>query len=202
MDILFLCSNMVIWSLRQNMGTSFYIQIWLATYCQAWTRPIVRRLSHFSKKKIKCSFTCRRRSICMSHQFFLKDMSCSQRPSYFDQFVATRTKSVSEMFPFLAKKANEATVLPLLIFTNLFHQRFPKHCFLELMLEITTAILYCHQGMCWQLQNSSWQSIPTFYKVYEMSQLHLIKKSRNSKIAIECNHCNIATFWVPWHTWW
>ena len=58
---------------------------------------------------------------------FPKDMSRSQRPSNFDQFLATRTKPVSEMFSFLAKKANEATVLPFLIFTNLFHQRFPKH---------------------------------------------------------------------------
>jgi hypothetical protein len=58
---------------------------------------------------------------------FPKDMSRSQRPSYFNQFLATQTKPVSEMFSFLAKKANKATVLPLLIFTNLFHQRFPKH---------------------------------------------------------------------------
>ncbi len=40
------------------------------------------------------------------------------------------------MFSFLAKKANKATVLPLLIFTNLFHQSFPLHCFLESMLEL------------------------------------------------------------------
>jgi hypothetical protein len=67
---------------------------------------------------------------------FPKDMSHSQRPSYFDQFVATGTKLVLEMFSFLAKKANKATVLPLLIFTNLFHQRLPKHRFHELMLEL------------------------------------------------------------------
>jgi hypothetical protein len=67
---------------------------------------------------------------------FPKDMSRSQRPSYFDQFVATRTKPVSEMFSFLAKNANEAKILPLSIFTNLFHQRFPKHLFLESMLEL------------------------------------------------------------------
>jgi hypothetical protein len=72
----------------------------------------------------------------MPHQFFPKEMSHSQRPSYFDQFVATRTKPVSKMFSFLAKKANKATVLPLSIFTNLFHQRFPKHQFLELTLEL------------------------------------------------------------------
>jgi hypothetical protein len=67
---------------------------------------------------------------------FSKDMSCLQRPSYFDQFLATQTKLVSEMSSFLAKKANEATVLPLSILTNLSHQRFPKHRFLELMLEL------------------------------------------------------------------
>jgi hypothetical protein len=63
-------------------------------------------------------------------------MTRSQRPSYFDQFLATRTKLVSEMLSFLAKKANKATVLPFLIFTSLFHQRFPKHRFLESTLEL------------------------------------------------------------------
>jgi hypothetical protein len=75
---------------------------------------------------------------------FPKDMSHSQRSSYFDQFVATRTKPVSEMLSFLAKKANKATVLELLIFTNLFHQRFSKHPFLESMLELLQPFLYCH----------------------------------------------------------
>jgi hypothetical protein len=67
---------------------------------------------------------------------FPKDMSCSQRPSHFDQFVATRIKLVSEMFSFLAKNANKATILLMLIFTNLFHQTFPKHCFLKSKLEL------------------------------------------------------------------
>jgi hypothetical protein len=58
---------------------------------------------------------------------FTMNMSHSQRHSYFDQFLVTRTKPVSEMLSFLAKKANKATVPPFLIFTNLFHQRFPKH---------------------------------------------------------------------------
>ncbi len=52
---------------------------------------------------------------------FPKDMSRSQRPTYFNQFLATRTKLVSEMLSFLANKANVATVLPFLMFTNLFH---------------------------------------------------------------------------------
>jgi hypothetical protein len=38
---------------------------------------------------------------------FPKDMSCSQRPSYFDQFVAAQAKPLSEMFSFLAKMANK-----------------------------------------------------------------------------------------------
>ncbi len=67
---------------------------------------------------------------------FPKDMSSSQRPSYFDQFLETRTKPVSEMFSFFAKNANKATVLPFSMFTNLFHQRFPKHRFLESTLEL------------------------------------------------------------------
>ncbi len=78
---------------------------------------------------------------------FPKNMSRLQRPSYFDQFLATRTKPVSEMLSFLAKKANKVTVLPFLIFTISFHQRFPKHQFLELMLELLqqfyTAIKEC-----------------------------------------------------------
>jgi hypothetical protein len=49
---------------------------------------------------------------------FPKDMSRSQRHSYFNQFLSTRTKPVSEMFSSLAIKAKEATVLPFLIFTN------------------------------------------------------------------------------------
>ncbi len=40
------------------------------------------------------------------------------------------------MLSFLAKKANEATVLPFSIFTNLFHQRFPKHWFLKSTLKL------------------------------------------------------------------
>jgi hypothetical protein len=67
---------------------------------------------------------------------FPKDMSRSQRPSYFDQFLAKQTKPVSEMFSFLAKKAKKATVLPFSIFTNLFHQRFPKRQFHESTLEL------------------------------------------------------------------
>jgi hypothetical protein len=58
---------------------------------------------------------------------FPKDMSRSQRPSYFDQFVATRTKPVSEMFSFLAKRPTKQLFSHFLIFMNLFHQRSPKH---------------------------------------------------------------------------
>ncbi len=126
--------------------------------------------------------------------FFPKDMSRSQRPSSFDQFVATRTKPVSEMFSFLAKKAKKTTVLPLWIFTNLFHQSFPKHCFLESMLELLQQFYIAIKECVDNYKNVSRQPIPTFYKMYEMSQLCLIKKSGNSRIAIESANCKIATF--------
>jgi hypothetical protein len=68
---------------------------------------------------------------------FPKDMSRSQRPSYFDQFLATRTKPVPEMFSFSAKKGQRSNCSPIfLIFMNLFHQKFPKHQFLESTLEL------------------------------------------------------------------
>jgi hypothetical protein len=130
---------------------------------------------------------------------FPKDMSRSHRPSYFDQFVATQTKPVSEIFSFLAKKANTATVLPLLIFTNLFHQRFPKHQFLELMLELLPQFYIAIEECVDNYKMFSRQLIPTFYKMYEMSQLCLVKKSGNSGITIKRAHCNIATFSLDVH---
>ncbi len=77
---------------------------------------------------------------------FPKDMSRPQRPIYFDQFLATRTKPVSEMFSFLAKKANKATVLPFMIFTNMFHQKFPKHRLLESTLELLQQFYIAIEG--------------------------------------------------------
>jgi len=56
--------------------------------------------------------------------------------SYFDQLFETNSKEVHQFFRYLHKKAVEATVIPLSVFSNLFHERFPKHYYLESTLEI------------------------------------------------------------------
>ncbi len=133
---------MTICSLRQKCGyiilhpdlTCTVLSGLDKTYCKTVTTFLetdMRRIMNFQMQlHLQAEINLNLSSI------FPIDMSCSQRPSYFDQFLATRTKPVSEMFSFLAKKANKATVLPFLVFTNLFHQRSPKHWFLESMLEL------------------------------------------------------------------
>jgi hypothetical protein len=56
-----------------------------------------------------------------------------QRISYFDQIFSTDS---NEFFSFLEGKAREATIVPFSVFSNLFHQRFNWHRFLESTLEI------------------------------------------------------------------
>ena len=67
---------------------------------------------------------------------FPDEMLESQRGSYFAEFCATHTKPNRAFFDFLDQKAIEGTVIPLSIFTNLFHQRFQKHRYLESTLEL------------------------------------------------------------------
>ncbi len=134
--------------------------------------------------------------MCLS-SIFPKDMTRSQRPSYFDQFLATRTKPVSETFSFFAKKANEATVLPFLIFMNLFHQKFPKHQFLESTLELLEQFYIAIEECVGNYKMFPGNQYLLSIKCMRCHNCISSKKSGNSRVAIECAHCNIATFGVP-----
>jgi hypothetical protein len=59
-----------------------------------------------------------------------------QRISYFDQIFSPTNKESNEIFSFLEGKAREATIVPFSVFSNLFHQRFNWHRYLESTLEI------------------------------------------------------------------
>ena len=63
-------------------------------------------------------------------------MTATQQISYFDQIFSTTNKDSNEIFSFLEGKAREATIVPFSVFSNLFHQRFNRHRFLESTLEI------------------------------------------------------------------
>ncbi len=49
---------------------------------------------------------------------------------------STNNKDTNEIFSFLEGKARESTIVPFSVFSNLFHQRFNQHRFLESTLEI------------------------------------------------------------------
>ncbi len=63
-------------------------------------------------------------------------MTATQQISYFDQIFNPTNKESNEIFSFLEGKAREATIVPFSVFSNLFHQRFNRHKFLESTLEI------------------------------------------------------------------
>jgi hypothetical protein len=63
-------------------------------------------------------------------------MTAMQRISYFDQIFSPTNRESNEIFSFLGGKAREATIIPFSVFSNLFHQRFNPHRFLESTLEI------------------------------------------------------------------
>ncbi len=67
---------------------------------------------------------------------FPEEMSESQRGSYLAEFCALHSKANCEFFDFLDQKATEGTVIPLSIFSNLFHQHFQKHRYVESTLEL------------------------------------------------------------------
>ena len=54
----------------------------------------------------------------------------------FDEFLITAGKKKAQIFERLLEFAVSATTIPLSIFTNLFHQRFSKHAYMESTLEI------------------------------------------------------------------
>jgi hypothetical protein len=64
------------------------------------------------------------------------EMTAMQQINFCDQTLSITTKVSNEIFSFLEGKAREATIIPFLIFLNLFHQRFTRHRFLESTLEI------------------------------------------------------------------
>jgi hypothetical protein len=63
-------------------------------------------------------------------------MTATQQISYSDQIFSTTNKDTNETFSFLEGKAREASIIPFAVFSNLFHQRFNRHRFLESTLEI------------------------------------------------------------------
>jgi hypothetical protein len=56
---------------------------------------------------------------------FPKEMSCSQRPSYFDQFVATRTKLVFRNVLLPSKKGQQSSCSPIVDLYELFSSKVP-----------------------------------------------------------------------------
>ncbi len=63
-------------------------------------------------------------------------MTPTQQISHFNQIFSTTNKDSNEIFFFFEGKAREATIVPFSVFSNLFHQRFNWHRFLESTLEI------------------------------------------------------------------
>ncbi len=70
-----------------------------------------------------------------------REMTAMQQISFFDQISSITNKDSNEIFSFLEGKAREATIVPFLVFLNLFHQRFNRHRFLESTLEILQQFL-------------------------------------------------------------
>ncbi len=63
-------------------------------------------------------------------------MTVMQWINFFDQILSITTNDSNEIFSFLEGKAREATIVPFSVFSNLFHQSFTRHRFLESTLEI------------------------------------------------------------------
>jgi hypothetical protein len=58
---------------------------------------------------------------------FPENIANSDKAIFFDEFLSVPSQKTEDMFSVFKEKANEATVVPLSLFTNLFHQRYPKH---------------------------------------------------------------------------
>jgi hypothetical protein len=91
----------------------------------------IRGLLTFRMEKHRHSETCNYVS-----SIFLEDIAKSEKAKFFDQFLAIPSDKSSDMISFIKKKANKAMVVPLSVFTNLLHQRYPKHRYLESTLEL------------------------------------------------------------------
>ncbi len=64
------------------------------------------------------------------------ELTDMQRINNFNQIFSTTNKDSNKIFSFLEEKEREATIVPFSVFSNLFHQRFDRHRFLESTLEI------------------------------------------------------------------
>jgi hypothetical protein len=64
------------------------------------------------------------------------EMTATQQISYFDQIFSATNKDSNVIFSFLEGKAREATIVPFSVLSNIYHQRFNWHRFLESTLEI------------------------------------------------------------------
>ncbi len=67
---------------------------------------------------------------------FPENIVHANKAIFFDELLSVPSQKTKEMFSFFMKKADKATVLPLSLFSNLFHQRYPKHQYLESTLEL------------------------------------------------------------------
>jgi hypothetical protein len=65
-----------------------------------------------------------------------REMTATQQIFYFDQIFCITNKDTNEIFSFLEGKAKESTIVPFSVLSNLFHQIFSQHRFLESTLEI------------------------------------------------------------------
>ncbi len=70
------------------------------------------------------------------HEILPEDATSDDKPSYFLRLISDDSNHSLEVLDKLKKIATDATVIPLSVFTNLFHQRFPKHKYLESTLEL------------------------------------------------------------------
>ncbi len=58
---------------------------------------------------------------------FPENIANLDKAIFFDEFLSVPSQKTEDMFLVFKKKANETTVVPFSLFTNLFHQRYPKH---------------------------------------------------------------------------
>ena len=71
------------------------------------------------------------------------DTPLNEKGTQFDMFFAEHVTKTEALFLQLQQIATQATVIPLSVFTNLLHQRFPKHRFLESTLELLQQFYLC-----------------------------------------------------------
>jgi hypothetical protein len=66
------------------------------------------------------------------YEILFEEATGDDEPSYFERLISDDSGVLDK----LKKIATDATVIPLSVFTNMFHQRFPKHKYLESTLEL------------------------------------------------------------------